>query len=437
MSKKVLIITYYWPPSGGSGVQRWLKFAKYLPEFGWEPIIFTPENPDFDFKDESLLKDVSDDLEVIKFPIWEPYGIYKRLLGKRVVEQGQISDKNKSSVISKLSVWVRGNFFIPDPKVFWVRPASKFLMNYVKDNNIQHIITTGPPHSMHLIGSRLKKRIPSLNWVADFRDPWSSWDLYDKLRLAFFAKKKHLTLERRVLRKANSVITINSDLQRELNIHSKTQVSLITNGYDKADFDSYEFGVNQLMSSDRNKFHIVHVGIYNELRDPLEFWDAIKYLRSKYDDFNLCISIDFYGSVSSGIISRIEEDEDLKDCVHFYGYVSHSKVYEVYAGADVLLLPMNRSRTIYKNVPGKLFEYLFVRKPILLIGTNDSDPQKIVEECKAGVFVPFDNVECLQKKILDLFSSWKRKEHLFMAHGFEKYERKNLTGKLVEILDGL
>jgi hypothetical protein len=204
MVKKVLIIAYYWPPSGGSGVQRWLKFVKYLPGFGWEPYVFTPENPSYAVKDESLLKDVPPEAEVIKFPIWEPYGAFSKVSSavgdKKTAEQPTLAYGKDKSFFQKLTTWIRGNFFIPDPRVFWVRPSVKFLTDFLRDNDIKTIITTGPPHSIHLIGYRLKKKNPSLKWIADFRDPWSEWGLLDSLSLGKFARSIHTRMESNVLR---------------------------------------------------------------------------------------------------------------------------------------------------------------------------------------------------------------------------------------------
>src|SRR6267378_1704085 len=210
-NKKVMIVTYYWPPSGGSGVQRWLKFAKYLPQFGWTPFVLTPESPSFTIKDDSLIKDVPIETNVSKLPIWEPYDLFFKLsdwVGKKDVKQSDFISAGKKSGFQRFSGWIRGNFFIPDARIFWVKPAVKFLERFLKDHAIETIITTGPPHSIHLIGLRLKKKNPALKWIADFRDPWSEWDLLDTLSLAAMARSRHATLENQVLTSADRVITI-------------------------------------------------------------------------------------------------------------------------------------------------------------------------------------------------------------------------------------
>ncbi|MBE9481851.1 MAG: glycosyl transferase family 1, partial [Bacteroidetes bacterium] len=174
--KKVLIITYYWPPSGGAGVQRWLKFVKYLREFGWEPIVYTPENPEAPDIDNSLEKDIPDNLTVIKRKIWEPYTAYKKFIGQekeQKINAGFLSENKKPKLSENISVWIRGNFFIPDARKFWIKPSVKFLTNYLKNNPVDAMISSGPPHSMHMIALGLKQRL-GIPWLADFRDPWTN-----------------------------------------------------------------------------------------------------------------------------------------------------------------------------------------------------------------------------------------------------------------------
>ncbi|HPD95904.1 MAG TPA: glycosyl transferase family 1, partial [Tenuifilaceae bacterium] len=173
-TKRVLIITYYWPPSGGAPVQRWLKFAKYLERFGWQPVIYTPENPESFYDDESLMRDVPKDIEIVKSHIWEPYDIYRMLTGKKgeKIAVGFTSADKKKGVSHNLLMWLRGNLLIPDPRIFWVNPSVRFLKKYLKENPVDVVVTTGPPHSLHLIGLKLKRKL-KVKWLADFRDPWT------------------------------------------------------------------------------------------------------------------------------------------------------------------------------------------------------------------------------------------------------------------------
>jgi len=220
--KQVLIITYYWPPTGGGGVQRWLKFAKYLPEFGWKPVIYTPENPDFEIKDDSLLKDVDSVTVVLKQPIWEPFGLYRKLLGKTATQKQGVIEPSGSSLLSRFSLWVRANLMIPDPRKFWIKPSINYLVKYLKKNPVDIIITTGPPHSMHMIGLGIKKKL-DIPWIADFRDPWSDWDVLDLLKISNTARRKHKTLEHQVFKHADKVLTVSWRLGKKLELTGEFQ----------------------------------------------------------------------------------------------------------------------------------------------------------------------------------------------------------------------
>ncbi|HPH47595.1 MAG TPA: glycosyl transferase, partial [Chryseolinea sp.] len=290
MEKKVLIIAYYWPPSAGSGVQRWLKFVKYLPSFGWTPYVFTPENPSFAIQDQSLLNDIPKEAEVIRFPIWEPYDAFFKLSSlfgskKSAKPTDLVSGKNKS-LFQNISTWIRGNFFIPDPRVFWVKPSVKFLHDFIRDNEIKTIITTGPPHSIHLIGLKLKQKNPSLKWLADFRDPWSEWGLLDSLNVGSIARKFHRKLELKVLQQANRVITITPFYMRQFEKLSDRKVTLLTNGYDEDDF-------KHLVIKRPNKFVIRHAGIINEKCDPKPFLTALEQTMKQNSDFQTSVQLDF------------------------------------------------------------------------------------------------------------------------------------------------
>ena len=200
--KKVLIITYYWPPSGGAGVQRWLKFVKYLPKFGWEPIVFTVQNGEYPVIDNSLVNDVSSNLQVIKSPIWEPYSVYKKLTGRKkeeTINSGFLVESEKSKFIENIGKWIRGNFFIPDARKFWIKPSVKTLSNFLIKHPVDIIISSGPPHSSHLIAKKLKSKF-NIPWVSDFRDPWTNIDYYKELKLTKWADQKHKVLEKDVLK---------------------------------------------------------------------------------------------------------------------------------------------------------------------------------------------------------------------------------------------
>ena len=236
--KRVLIITYYWPPSGGSGVQRWLKMSKYLPEYGWQPVIYTTEDAEYPIVDPSLEKDVTPEAEVIRRPIVEPYSFYKKFLGvkkEETVKMGFIEEKEKKHGWKEnLSLWIRGNLFIPDARCWWVKPSVRYLKEYLKEHPVDAIISTGPPHSMHLIAMKLKEAL-GLPWIADFRDPWTEIDYYDELHLTKRSDRKHHCLEHEVLTKADNVVTVGPDGARRLEKLGAKDVATIYNGFDRDD----------------------------------------------------------------------------------------------------------------------------------------------------------------------------------------------------------
>jgi hypothetical protein len=249
---KVLIITYYWPPAGSSGVQRWLKFVKYLREFGWEPVVYTAENPEVPSCDDSLGNDIPEDIEIIRKHVPEPYRIYKKLTGNNKLGFGFTTQHTqKSSLINRLAIWIRGNLFIPDARMLWINPSVRTLSKYLKVNQIDIIVSSGPPHSLHLIALKLKKRF-NLPWVADFRDPWTGIYYYSSLKLTSLAHYLQRRLELKVLRNANINIVVSKSMANEFKQKGISNVEVITNGYDSLDY-------NRFTPTDLN-FTLVHIG---------------------------------------------------------------------------------------------------------------------------------------------------------------------------------
>lgn len=426
--KKVLIITYYWPPSAGSGVQRWTKFSKYLPDFGWEPIIFTPENPDFSVRDETLLKDISHELEVLKFPIWEPYQLQRLIAGKnKSSKPTDTLEKKEKSFFDHLSIWLRGNILIPDPRVFWVKPSVKFLSEVIKINNIDVVITTGPPHSMHLIGERLKDKL-DVKWIADFRDPWSKWEFLDTLHMSAVVRKIHNKLEKRILQKADGIITISPTFKKDFEQLVPRAVNVITNGFDPDDF---KISGNV---EPANKFLISHVGTIDDLRDPRPFLYAVKALVQETMSFQDQVEVLFVGVVSKKLIAEIESDAVLNKIVIFKPYVAHHAVFELYRKSAVLLLVLANSVNAIGNVPGKLFEYMASEKPILALGKEDGDSARIIRSGNAGFICDPNDTGGIKIAIQRLFKDYKNPAKK-KNESLQKYSRKSLTGDLVKILN--
>lgn len=425
--KKVLIITYYWPPAGGPGVQRWLKFSKYLPEFGIEPIIYSPENPSYPIIDHSLLAEVPKNLKHIKTKIWEPYQIAEKINPKaKLYKAGQFEKEEKQSFLTKISVFIRGNFFIPDARTFWVKPSVKFLKKYISENQIDTIITTGPPHSLHLIGLKLKEQNSDLKWLADFRDPWTEISYHSELKLNHFSKNKHLNLEFQVLKTADLVLATSfTDGDNYLKLGAQ-RVEILTNGFEESQFENIQKKKN-------NEFKITYSGGLEIARNPEVIWKSLKELNQNEKNFSEDFQLEFYGNVSKDVMESLEEYNLTKFC-KFKGYLSHQESIEGISNADLLLLsnfPDEKSKGI---IPGKIFEYMATENPILAIGPSRGDIQKILEDYNLSKYCTPSDLDCARKFILESYKNWKKDLKPNPSSNYKKYSRKALTEKLSKLL---
>jgi len=435
--KRILIITYYWPPSGGPGVQRWLKFVKYLPEFGWKPTIFIPENPSYPIVDETLEKEVSKDLEIIKTKIWEPYQIAE-FFGKdnKKFKAGQFDVGKNQSWKSKLSIWVRGNFFIPDARVFWVKPSVEFLKKYLKENHFDAFVTTGPPHSLHLIGLELKKEFPNLKWIADFRDPWTEISYYKHLKLTKSSDKKHRNLEAQVFKTAD--ITLATSFTDAENFRKKGANSFcITNGFDEDASTPLSMTTQNPQtlnpSNAQTKFTLSYIGVLEQLRNPEILWKVLGELIKENKNFKDDFELKFVGRIDDKILEKIENSE-LKTSVKNLGYLSHSAANAEMRNSDLLLITNFPNETSKGIIPGKIFEYLQTGNQILSFGPKDGDVKKILEETNAGKHFSYDDSEPLKSFILEKYQDWKNGNLSSQTKNIDQFSRKNLTKKLSEIL---
>jgi glycosyltransferase involved in cell wall biosynthesis len=424
--KKVLIITYYWPPSGGSGVQRWVKFVKYLDRLGWEPIIYTPENPEYPSLDDSMLKDLPANLTVLKQKIWEPFDLYKRFTRKKKGERldaGFLSeDGGKEKWSQKLSVWIRGNFFIPDARKFWIKPSIRFLDDYLKKNPVDYLVSTGPPHSMHLIAKALKRK-HTLKWIADFRDPWTNIDFYKDLRLTKWADKKHRRLEKSVLTQADVCITIGNTMKLEFEELGGKKVKVITNGFDEEDLPIIEVAKDEL-------FSIAHIGVLNPSRNPYILWKALSELVEENEDFAKRLQLKLVGKVDFSVKEDLRK-LNLIPYLNYIPYLNHDEAILEQKKSHLLLLLVNNTPNSKGILTGKLFEYLSVKTPILGIGPMDGDAAIVLNESKAGKMVDYDDLAGMKKYLLDqCFNA----EALPETDIF-KYSRRELTNQLVKFME--
>lgn len=444
--KKILIITYYWPPAGGPGVQRWLKFAKYLPEFGWKPVIFTPENPSYPLLDESLMKDIPENIEIVKTKIWEPYQLAEKLnKSNKKFKAGQFDVGKNQSWKSKLSIWVRGNFFIPDARVFWVKPSVTFLEQYLKENKIDVVVTSGPPHSLHLIGLNLKKKFPDLKWIADFRDPWTEISYYKHLKLTKNSDKKHRQLESDVFKNAD--ITLATSYTDAENFRKNgANAVCITNGFDESDArtplskteENQQNNPPTLQPSNpqthKLKFTLSYIGVLEQLRNPENLWKVLDDLVATHSNFAESFSLKFVGRIDDKILQSIE-NSGLKNHILNLGYISHDKAIQEMQSSDMLLITNFPNESSKGIIPGKIFEYLATGKQIISFGPDQADVSKILNETHAGKHFSYKDSETIKHFILEKFELWKNGNLLENNQNIEQFSRKNLTKKLVDILD--
>ncbi len=432
--KKVLILTYYWPPSGGAGVQRWLKFVKYLQEFGWEPVVYTVQDGEMPVIDESLQKDIPAGITILKQPIWEPYMIYKRFSGKKKgdkINAGFLNENKKQGFKDKLSIWIRGNFFIPDARKFWIKPSISYLNNYLSENTIDAVISSGPPHSMHMIALGLKKQFPQLKWIADFRDPWTNIDFYDQLMLMNWADRKHHRMELAVLKNADLVVSIGEQMSCEFQgllqksgTSNPSKFAVITNGFDQDD-------VSETPIEKDPKFSIAHIGTLVKDRNPAGLWKVLSQLVQANEAFRNQLEIKLVGKVDYYVTEQLEL-AGLTPFVRKIDYLPHSEVILEQQRSHVLLLLVNNTPNAKGILTGKFFEYMASRAPILAIGPTDGDLAKIVHATHSGLISDFDDEEGLKKNVLDYFngSVTPRDED-----EINKYSRKELTRELVKELE--
>ena len=440
--KRVLVISYYWPPAGGSGVQRWVKFAKYLPAEGWQPVIYTPLNPELSSVDETLLKDIPPEAEIIKRPITEPYSFYRRLFGSHSSTDMQTLIKESAATATggevnpisggakswkqSLSLWIRGNLFVPDPRVWWVGPSVRFLKKYLRDHPVDVIVTTGPPQSMHLIGRGLH-RATGIPWVADFRDPWTKMFYYKHLHLGAAADRRHHRLEKSVLDEATAVISVSPLVQQEFQQMTGTPVVLITNGFDEEDFASIPAGEK---AAKREEFRVVHTGLFAADGNPLALWDALAAKCAEDEAFASALRIRLAGKVDAPIIEALNT-RGLSDKVDNLGYCAHDAAVSEQRAASLLILPLRQEPEYRSVLPGKIFEYLAAGRPILGIGQEDGAAARILSDTRTGTMLDWDRSERIRAAIDD---AWEG-TFPFAPAGIGQYSRKSLTHTLATLLE--
>lgn len=428
--KKVLIVTYYWPPSGGAGVQRWLKLSKYLSR-DVDVYVYTPENPDFSIQDEELIKKIeNENIKVIKRPIFEPYFIYSAFLKKEnkknVNTPSAMGNSKDSGYLKKLALWARGNIFVPDPRMFWIRPSVKFLKDFIKKEEITNIISTGPPHSMHCIALGLKDFYgKELNWVADFRDPWTNIDFYDQLKVSKAAHKKNSKLEQRVITTCDTLVTVSPSWAKDFEKLSGRDVLTITNGFDEDDF---KFPISDVQNS---AFVMTYIGSMNADRNPPGLWTAIKELVTERPELGQCLKIQLIGNISQEVKESIAA-LNLSKYIESTEYIPHSKALLKLSKSDVSILILNNTPNVSGIIPGKLFEYIGAKVKILCIGNKEGDSAHIIESNGLGYTADFNDVAELKQNILTLYEN--KDDGLVQSNHISQFSVEYLAKKINKLL---
>ena len=419
--KKVLIITYYWPPAGGSGVQRWLKFSKYLRDFEIEPVIYTIDNPSYPILDKSSESEIPKDLEILKQAIFEPNSMLSFFGRNNKKESAGFLNPNPT-FLGKIVQYIRANYFIPDARKFWIQPSVNFLSNYLENNHIDAIITTGPPHSMHLIGLELKKKL-GIKWISDFRDPWTEIDYFQQLPLTKKATKKHQDLEQEVLIKSDMVVVVGETMKEKFLQHTK-RIEVLTNG-----FDTIEDLSTQKLDE---KFSITHVGLMNSDRNPTILWKVLNEISNTNPGFKNDLRIKLIGKIDDAVIQDLKVFDH--NTIETIPYLDHKDVSKYQASSQVLLLSINEVPSAKGIITGKIFEYLQAKRPILAIGPEDGDAAMILKNTNAGTIVGFKNKTALKATILNLYKDYKEGVLFVKSVNIEQYHRKNITSQLAEVI---
>lgn len=398
-----------------------LKLVKYIRQFGWEPIVYTAKDAEYPVIDESLFKDIPEGVTVLRKEIREPYSLYKRFIGQKKntrVYSGFLSENKKSSLAQRISVWLRGNLFIPDARMWWIKPSVKFLTRYLKENPVDAILSSGPPHTTHMIARGVKRKL-NIPWLADFRDPWTRIDFYEQLHLTKFADAKHKRLEKSVLTEADKVVTVSWQWAEEFERLGGRKVDVITNGFDEDDYKGNDVSVD-------NKFSLVHVGSVNPDRNPHTLWKVLRDLVETLPGFKEDLIIRLIGKNDASIYNSIEQ-HGLTPYLERVDYLPHSEVGREQQRAAVLLLLLNNTPNISGIIPGKVFEYLAAKRPVLVIGSPKGDSARIIRESHAGDVADFSDYESMRQHIGDAYSKYTSGSLHVNSKGIEQYSRKNMA----------
>jgi len=402
--KKVLIITYYWPPAGGVSVLRSLKIAKYLNRLEWEPIIYTAKDAQYPYYDDSNNKDIPEGVTIIRRPIFEPFNIFKKITGRGKDDTLNnilhVRDK-KLGVLDKLGIWIRGNFFIPDARSLWINPSTRFLIKYLKKNPVDAIFTDGPPHTNTVIALNIKK-VLNIPWLADFQDPWTQVDYYKLFKISNWAHKKHVKLEQEVFKYADKITTVSNSWKSDLEKIGARDVGVIYWGFDEDDFQDI------LQKSDE-KFSITHIGLLGYDRNPKTLFKVLNDLKDRIPKFDTNLQIQLIGQIDYEVINQLKKIDLLKN-TSVLGVISRKEALVKITNSKIVLLLLNQAENVQGRLPAKLYEYIRSRKPILCLGPTNSDACKIINKYRSGTCIEYDDYSAQRDYLTNQYRLYLNKE---------------------------
>ncbi len=431
--KKVLLVTYYWPPCGGAAVQRWLKMSKYFHEFGVELLVVTVNDrfASYPLFDNTLMESVPEEVQVYRTNTIEPLSIYKKLKKNKKIPHSGFANEVNPNIAQKVARFIRGNLFIPDARVLWNYYAYKECVKLIKKHEISAIITNSPPHSTQLVGLKLKKKF-NIPWIVDFRDPWTDIFYYNRLYHTTLASAIDKKYERNVIENASIIMVVGNSLKEDFSKKTKLDVSekfrVIPNGFNIEDFSIDS-------NPPQDVFRLIFTGSLSLNYNISCAIKAISEVINKNAD--IPVQIMFVGEVNSEVDLEFNKYGISKEIVRV-GFVPHKESIRFMMNSSALLLSIYPSIRNKSLLSAKVFEYLAVKKPIICIGPEDGDVSKIIDECGAGKVLDYNNYDGIKEYFQNLLDRWKQNYNLdFNGNVYLRYSRKELVRQIVNIINNL
>ncbi len=430
MVKTVLIISYYWPPAGGISVLRSLRFAKYLTQSGWKVIVYAPDNAQYDHWDHANLLEIPEDVLVIKRPILEPFGLFKKISRRKKSDSANpvYAKELSKGWIDNFAIWLRGNFFIPDARALWIAPSVRYLTKYLQHTKVDAILSDGPPHTNTVIACKLSRHT-GIPWLADFQDPWTQVDYFKMMMIGSSALKKHHKLEQEVFKTARKITIASPSWKADLESIGAKNVDVIYYAYDEGDFE-------HLPLASPTSFSIIHNGVLGHDRLPEHFLSVIKKIVDENEIFRQKVKLIFTGQVDYSLKNLIAKT-GLGAFVEYTGLIKRAEALSLCNASSIQLLLLNKADNAKGRIPGKLFEYLRIAKPILSLGPVDSDVAGILLETGSGICMEYDNEILMESWILNCFDGFMDGKKYVPSPQIKEYEVRKQVAKISTFLDDM